>query len=77
MGALGGILGISWGSFGRPWGYLGGLLEALGALLGVTWDSLGALGDAFWAVSGAKMCIKSEFGEKHMKIEKQHFAWEG
>ena len=36
LGDLGDILGICWGSLGRPWGYLWGQLDALWALLGVS-----------------------------------------
>ena len=36
LGALGALLGDSWGALGRSW-------DALGAILGRSWDALGAL----------------------------------
>ena len=56
LGALGtllgrswGTLGRSWGTLGRSWGTLGRSWDALGALLGRSWGALGALGSLLGA----------------------------
>ena len=50
------VLGLSWASFGRSWGSLGGLLSSSGVSLGISWGLLGGQGTILgssWVLLGA------------------------
>ena len=62
MGALGALLGRSWGALGALLGALGALLGALGALLGRSWGALGALLERSWALLGVPGRLRGDLG---------------